>query len=92
MLGFFSCSTCGQFGFDPSGRRRIRYYENRAGFYHSRNAVRVRRGVAVHFQQVDGRVEQQVERRAVGQRRCRKAPRANGGSGCDDHGDINVLA
>jgi hypothetical protein len=45
-----------------------------AGFYYCRNAVRVRRGVAVHFHQVDGCVLQQHERRPVGQLCCRKTP------------------
>ncbi len=58
------------------GAIRPSLLENRAGFYRSRNAMRVRRGAAVHFDQGDRFVEQQMGWRPVDQLRCRKSPRA----------------
>jgi len=65
------------------GAIRPSLLENRAGFYRSRNAMRVRRGAAVHFDQGNRFVEQQLDWRPVDQVRCRKSP--DGDIGCVDH-------
>ena len=68
------------------GAIRPSLLENRAGFYRSRNAMRVRRGAAVHFDQCNRFVEQQLDWRPVDQVRCRNSQETC--LGCKHHREI----